>query len=141
MAGTFREMGWSDREVKVKRDELLAVLQENREQHIQDYKDACEGYREMALQKIDEVMGDLKKQINNLKEGQAISNIGIGFSLPAPESHEKAYDQIIRMMEMSVDEVIELTASQFGCFVMDDWDWKKQWSISNHAYIGLAKSK
>ena len=42
-------MGWEDREVKVRRGELLEVLRKNRERHIQDYKDACAGYREQAL--------------------------------------------------------------------------------------------
>ena len=45
MAATFKRMGWEDREVKVKRDELLSVLRQNREQHIKDYKAACIGYR------------------------------------------------------------------------------------------------
>jgi hypothetical protein len=88
MGQTFRQMGWEDREVKVRREELLDVLKKNRAQ----------------------------------------------FGLDVPESHEKAYDQIIRMMEMSVDQEITLTCSQFGCFVMDDWDWKEKWAASNSAY-------
>src|SRR6185295_867061 len=75
-------------------------------------------------------------KINGLKEGQTIAVVGLQFGLNVPQSHEKAYDQIIRMMEMSVDEEITLTCSQFACFVMDDWDWKEQWSASNATYLG-----
>jgi hypothetical protein len=128
-------MGWEDREVKVKRDELLAVLKKNRERHIADYIEACAGYRASALERIDEIFSDLKAKIGGLREGQTIAVIGLQFGLAVPETHEKAYDQIIRMMEMSVDEEITLTCSQFGCFVMDDWDWKQQWSASNTMYM------
>ena len=135
MGQTFRQMGWEDREVKVKRDELLIVLKKNREQHLKDYTEACAGYRERALARISEIFEEAKGTINSLKEGQTVAFMGFGFNLPVPQSHEKAYDQIIRMMEMSVDEEITLTCSQFGCFVMDDWDWKEQWSASNSVYM------
>jgi hypothetical protein len=134
MGQTFKKMGWEDREVKVRRGELLEVLRKSRAQHIQEYLEACAGYRDAALKRIDDIFSDLRAKINGLKEGQTIAIIGLQFGLAVPVSHEKAYDQIIRMMEMSVDEEIELTAGQFACFVMDDWDWKEQWSTSNMAY-------
>jgi hypothetical protein len=46
----------------------------------------------------------------------------------------KSYNQIIKMMEMSVDSEIVLTAGQFACFVMDDWDWKSAWKTSMASY-------
>lgn len=136
MGQTFRAMGWEDRTVKVKREELVSVLRDNRQRHIAEYVEACRGYRAAALKRIDEVFDDVRGQIGRLREGQTIAVVGLHFGLEVPASHEKAYDQIIRMMEMSVDEVVELTASQFGCFVMDDWDWKERWTVSNMAYLG-----
>ena len=135
MGSTFKQMGWEDREVKVRRKELLEVLQKNRTDHIKDYNEACAGYRQQALKRIDHIFNDLRNKINDLKEGQTISIIGLKFGLNVPQSHEKAYDQIIRMMEMSVDEEITLTGSQFACFVMDDWDWKEEWATSNSMYL------
>ncbi len=134
MGGTFRDMGWEDREVKVKRDELLKVLKTNRQQHILEYNEACKGYRAAALARIDEVFNDVRGQVNRLKEGQTIAVVGLSFGLDVPQSHEKAYDQIIKMMEMSVDSEILLTSGQFACFVMDDWDWKEVWKMSNLKY-------
>ncbi len=134
MGRDFRQMGWADREVKVKRDDLLKVLRENRDKHLKDYKEACEGYRELALQKIDSIFAELKSKIGALKEGQTIAVVGLHFGLDVPVSHEKAYDQIIRMMEMSVDSEIVLTASQFACFVMDDWEWKSEFEQSTAFY-------
>ncbi|MBN9120413.1 MAG: hypothetical protein J0I06_14860 [Planctomycetes bacterium] len=134
MAATFKRMGWEDREVKVRRDELLSVLRQNREQHIRDYRAACIGYREVALRRIEESFQDACEVVDRLKEGQTVA-VGFRISLSVPVSYEKAYDQIIRMMEMSVDAEIELTASQFACFVMDDWEWKEEWASSNAQYI------
>lgn len=133
MAHTFNRMGWEDREVKVRRDELLSVLRQNRERHVRDYHAACVGYREVALRRIEEGFQEARGVVNRLKDGQTVAvNFRIGLS--APVSYEKAYDQIIRMMEMSVDAEIDLTAGQFACFVMDDWEWKEEWASSNALY-------
>lgn len=139
MGGMFRDRGWEDREVKVKRTELLEVLRGNRTQHLADYKAACEGYRELAMARIEQIFCDLKAKVNGLREGQTIAVVGLTFGLDAPISHEKAYDQIIRMMEMSVDDEILLTSGQFACFVMDDWDWKEEWTASNSTYAAPRK--
>lgn len=139
MAATFKRMGWEEREVKVKRDELLAVLRENRERHVREYKAACVGYREVALSRLEDSFQQAREAVNRLKEGQTISVVGFRISLSVPENYEKAYDQIIRMMEMSVDTEIVLTASQFACFVMDDWEWKEEWAASIAQYIQSGK--
>lgn len=131
---TFKKMGWEDREVKVKRDELLSVLKQNRQRHIKEYQAACVGYREVALRRIEESFQEARDLVNRLKNGQTIA-VGFRINLSVPVNYEKAYDQIIRMMEMSVDTEIVLTASQFACFVMDDWEWKEEWASSNAQYI------
>src|SRR4051794_29472202 len=76
MAATFKRMGWEDREVKVKRDELLAVLRENRERHVREYKAACIGYREVALRRLEESFQEAREVVNRLKEGQTVSVVG-----------------------------------------------------------------
>jgi hypothetical protein len=134
MAATFKRMGWEDREVKVKRDELLSVLRQNRERHIKEYEAACVGYREVALRRIEDSFQEAREVVGRLKQGQTVA-VGFRISLSVPVSYEKAYDQIIRMMEMSVDTEIILTSSQFACFVMDDWEWKEEWASSNAQYI------
>ena len=37
------------------------------------------------------------------------------------EGHEKDYNQMINMLQMSVDEELELDSEDFAKFVMDDW--------------------
>ena len=136
MGQTFSNMGWQDRTVKVRRDELLKVLRENLTRHIDDFDEACKGYRAAAQIRIGEIHKVLHCHMDSLSSGKTICVTEIGFTLDMPQSHAKAYDQIIRMMEMCVDNVVELTSSQFGCFVMDDWDWKQSWETSNKRYTG-----
>lgn len=134
MGGTFRDNGWEDREVKVARDELLKVLRDNRTKHVAEYKQACAGYCALAIEKIEQAAEDTKRKIGALKEGKMIAVPAIGIGLEVPVNHEAAYNQIIRMMEMSVDKEIVLTAGQFACFVMDDWAWKRGWEQTVATY-------
>lgn len=136
MGQTFQNRGWQDREVKIRRTELLAVLKENRSRHIKDFKVACEGYREAALKRIDKIFGEVRDQVARLKKGETVAVIGLHFNLAVPVSHERAYNQTIKMMEMEVEDNVVLTASQFACFVMDDWDWTQEFRNSTSPYFG-----
>jgi hypothetical protein len=135
MGATFNQRGWSNREVRVRRNELLDVLAKNRRNHIAQYIEACQGYRAAAIKALDEVFTEARNRISNLKAGKMISVVGFTIPLHPPENHERSYDQIIRMMEMEVDDVVTLTADQFACFVMDDWEWSEHWAASNRAYL------
>lgn len=122
------------REVTVQKKELLEKVIANREVHIREYQEACDGYRTKALTKIDEVFGDLKKKIEDLKDGQTIALMSVSFGLDVPVSHEKDYDQVIQMLKMSTEETIKLSSDEFACYVMDDWDWKQTFITSNARY-------
>lgn len=130
------ERGMKMREVKVRRDDLLVKVRENKEKHIREYKEACEGYRQQALVKIDEVTKHLVQKVQSLKEGEYIGLASITFGLDVPQSHEKDYDQVIAMLEMSVDDLLTIRSDEFACYVMDDWDWRADWKMSNSKYIG-----
>ena len=142
MGRQFMENGWTDREVTVRKNDLLNELTRNRDKHVTDYLEACKGYQAKAIQRIEEVMNDLKAKVTGLKDGKMLAVAAVSIGLQVPVNHKGAYDQQIKMVEMSVDENITLTAGQFACFVMDDWDWKADWgrtiSIYNNAYAGSA---
>lgn len=123
------------RKVKVKRDDLLVKIKANRVTHIAEYKTACDGYREMALERIEEISQELKDRISSLKKGQVIALVQVQFGLAVPVSHEKDYDQVVAMLEMSVDSELEISSDEFACYVMDDWEWKEQFRNSNTAYL------
>lgn len=122
------------REVKVETSVLLSKVKANREKHIREYKEACDGYRDAALLKIDEVTASLKRKIAELREGQVIALMGVSFGLDVPQDHSKDYDQAIAMIEMSVDTNIVIQSEEFAQYVMDDWAWRGAWEATKMRY-------
>ena len=58
--------------------------------------------------------------------------------LQEPQDQTADYDRAIRMMEMSEDEIIEISELDFECYVLDNWAWKKNFLISNMGYSATA---
>ncbi len=122
------------RDVKVKLSDLLAKVKANRETHIADYHEAVAGYKSAAIAEIEKGMGALKRQVEGLQSGEMICLAAVRFDLVVPENHSKDYDQVIAMLDMSVDEELTIRSDEFACYVMDDWEWKRDWEVSNMAY-------
>lgn len=115
--------------VKVKVAELHKVIKANRENHRAEFELAQQGYREQVIEILDE----------RLKAARAGKKMILSIVLPFPEDHTKEYDRVIRMLEMSVEEVIEIAQHEFAMYVMDDWSWKAGWAASNTGYMEKAK--
>ena len=103
--------------VKINRAELLAIVKTNRDSHIKSFGEAIEDYKTAILAIAVESLklaktGDLNK----------IATIRIMPSRPV--SYEASYSRAIRMLELSVDEVIELNSDVFNQLVLDEWNWK-----------------
>ncbi len=111
--------------VKVNKDDLLKVLKENRETHRSLFLEALEGYREKVIEL-------LTINLENTKAGKKIVTF---LQLPVPTDQTSEYDQIIRMLEMSVDENFELDEHEFKCYVLDEWSWKEAITASNSRYL------
>ena len=122
------------REVKCKTSELLEKVRANRKTHIAEYAEAVEGYKDQAKAAIEKAMIRLKARIDDLKGGEVLALHHISFDLAVPENHAKDYDQVILMLEMSVDEVLTIRSDEFACYVMDDWSWKEDWSNTTRMY-------
>lgn len=126
------------REVKVKRVDLLAKIKANRIKHIEEYDKSVEGYKIEAKERVEAALKDLQDRIDKLKAGQQINLAGIVFNLQVPENHTADYDQVIEMLEMSVDEELKIQSDEFACYVMDRWDWKDRFTLTNRAYLAKA---
>lgn len=117
--------------IKAKRDEVLAALRLNRETHKKIVDEAKAGYSDKAAEllrkKLDEVVSSGGKFVQALH-----------FSIPLPIDQTKAYDVAIKMLELSQDDQIELTAQQVQHFVLDDWEWKDVFMNSNKMYSATA---
>ncbi len=100
--------------VKVNRNELLSALKINKEEHRKTFLDAQEGYRE-------DVIDELDRMLKDAREGKKIKRALV---LPEPKDHTSSYETAIRMLEMCVDDIIEITDHEFQQLVMDNWNWK-----------------
>lgn len=117
--------------VNINKEELLAKVQENRELHAEVYTEALQGWRDARR--------------DWFTEGARIVQDGgtppsLAFTEVRPENHTSDYDQIITMLEMSVDDVIELEEHQFAQYVMDRWNWKRAWIQNSSKFSERALS-
>lgn len=110
--------------VKVKKDELLKILTTNREKHTAIFEEAQVGYRKRVIEELDALLAKATR-------GERVPSY---WRLQAPVNQTPEYDRAIRMLEMSVDSEVTLSAQDFESYVMDRWAWKKQFLASNKSY-------
>lgn len=117
------------KKVRVNKDELLGILVENRKKHKNEYKESIKAYRVKAADLLNK---ELQKIISGKK-------FDLNFDLTKPQCHEKDYDLAIKMVEMSVDDILELEQYEFNQLVNDEWNWKSSFRVSvysNSSYSG-----
>ncbi len=112
------------RSVTVHRDEFLARVRENRDNHRSVFEEALEGYR-------NRLTAELERRVRDLNRGRRVDQY---IGLPEPEDHTEDYDRILAMAEMSVDDTVHLTEDEFAMYVMDQWRWKQSFSESTDRY-------
>lgn len=115
---------FGESKVTVKKTELLDALRTNRTNHVKLYEEALVGYRNRLIEFFNE-------QLDALKDGKEAKT---AFTSMAPQCRVKDYDVVIRMLEMSQADDISITQSMFQQYVMDDWSWSQQVTLSNMAY-------
>lgn len=114
--------------VKIKNIDLLDVLKKNRETHVNEFNTATEEYRKDAIIELK----------SNLKQAQNGGEIVLYSALTQPQNYVASYDTAIKMLEMSADELIELTMSEFQQYVEDNWTWKGNFLASTSMYSAKA---
>lgn len=112
------------KKVNIVRTELLKVVRSNRETHVSEYAEASANYRDKVLEALDERRADIRNG----------GKIDTYFQLPEPQDHTEEYDRVIRMLEMSSDETIELDAHEFDMYVRDSWAWSHAAKLINASY-------
>lgn len=145
-----------ERTVNVDRLKLIETLISNKKKHIDEYNEAVAGYRETLLTSLDAAFDKaknnvvssyerLKVKFNDLSNEELLTQpntITLSdaqyLSMQVPHSYAKEYDAAIDMAKWDTREVLELTASEFTCFVRDEWDWKESFAAVNSRYLKKA---
>ena len=118
------------RSVKMNRTELLEIVKNNCIKHTLDYEQAVNDYKVAALKISTENLklaksGDLEK-IEKIR------------SLPSkPVSYADEYTRAIRMLELSVEDIIELQHDVFNQLVLDEWQWKQHFVATGALYKSM----
>lgn len=113
--------------IKMNRLELLGIVKENKIKHIAEFEEAVGDYKTLVLQ-IAAGNAKLAKtaDLEQFKKMKAVPG--------APTSYEASYKRAIRMLELCVEDVIEVEEDVFNQLVLDEWDWKRSFTMSNSTY-------
>lgn len=113
---------------KVNKDELLAILTKNRDAHAKIVAEAREGY-------VSQARAALGVRLDELNAGKIVE---LSFSLRPPIDSTEVYDTAILMLQMTQDTIIQLEAAEFRNLVQDEWDWSRDFYLSNRNYSAMA---
>jgi hypothetical protein len=113
---------------KVKRTELIAILETNKANHRKIFEEALEGYKK-------EMIKQLLRMLKDVRTGKRVQHI---ISLPTPRDMTEAYDTALKMLQMNQEETVELTTQDFACLVEDKWEWRRDFLHSNSLYSRTA---
>jgi hypothetical protein len=108
--------------------ELLERIRSNLATHRDVYEHAMSGYRGAAQDWFDE-------QLGKALQGKPFE---VWFKEPVPEDHTEDYEAVIDQLELSQEDVVTLSLSEFRQYVRDEWGWKKEFMATTSNYLGNA---
>ena len=128
----------SERVIELDRKDLLAKLRENKEKHIREYDEAIAAYKDVAKEKLNKALEKARHRLekNHQEMIKRIDDFDVEelsdylvlvneetVQLVKPRNYADKYDAAIDMVSWDVRDTLELSQSEFQCFVRDKWDW------------------
>lgn len=113
-----------DRKISISKNNLIAKLKENKKNHIDEYEKAVVAYKKEAL-----------KQLAELKTKVEGGVLDISLELVTPVNVSNKYDDIIKMFEWELNDVVDLTKSEFDEYVLDKFHFSITAKFSNQTYL------
>ena len=114
---------------KVNKVGLIAKIKAALEEHREQYKKALEGWMRQ-MQGAGEIV------IGRVQSGKIMAFPNEFHNLmQIPSLHTADYEAALKMLEMSVDDVIELGPEDFNQLVLGNWEWKERWNTTNSRYM------
>ena len=113
--------------IKMKRLELLDIVRANKEKHIAEYVEAVSDYKTLVIQIASSNLKLAKSgDLEQIKRTKGMPQL--------PQSFEDSYKRAIRMLELSVEDIIEVEEDVFNQLVLDEWQWKRSFTASAMSY-------
>jgi hypothetical protein len=127
-------MNIRQRSVNVNRLELLEKLRANLAVHRAEYETALSEYKQRLID-------DLKLAVKKVgKVENPLELKSFRFALPFPQDYSSQYEEVIDMLEMSVDENINLDSESFKAYLKNEWSWKGNFEASAAMYKSVGSS-
>lgn len=117
--------------IKMNRLQLLDIVRDNKEKHVAQFIESVADYKVLVLQ-IAQGNAKLAKS-GDLEQFKRIKSVP-----SAPTSYENDYARAIRMLELSVEEIIEIEEDVFNQLVLDEWSWKRGFTAATMSYKARA---
>ena len=107
--------------------QLALILKKNRKVHMDNYHKA---------------MGIFKKKVQAklawmAKAAAVGKRIHMSINLLTPMKYDQEYDRVISMLEHTTDKSITLSEVQYRNYVMDKWDWQRNFMSNTMSYAGV----
>lgn len=116
--------------VKINRKELLKIVKDNQKKHVAQYEESVVDYKAAVIK--------LAKSNLKLANTGELHEIRKMKNLPqAPTSYEDNYSRAIRMLELSVEDVIDVEEHIFNQLVLDEWGWKQNFVAQSAMYKSI----
>ena len=104
--------------IKMKRLELLGIVRNNKMVHVDAFNESVDDYKIVVLKTS-------KANVELAMKGD-LDSFKLIKSIPAaPVSYENEYVRAIRMLELSIEDVIDVSEDVFNQLVLDEWSWKR----------------
>lgn len=109
----------------VSKQELLDLLEKNRDTHHSIFLAAQEKFREKVIEAFEE-------RLALAREGKKVN---LFVSLPEPEEHTEDYDNAISALKMHVDDTIDLDQQAYNTLVLNQWAWARAFASNTSSYL------
>lgn len=116
--------GINGRTVNVKRVELLEVLKKNKQEFILEYNQALIDFKEKMIREL----------ASNLKLAKKNKLEKVSLNLSPPSDYAEYYQEVIDMLEVSVDDVVNLDADAFKAYYKNEWSWSNSFKTLVGSY-------
>ena len=156
-------------QIKVSREEVLKIVQDNKQKHDDVLKTAIEGYwldaethlKKNEKEQADQINKNHKEQLKKLRKSRKDALKALktrtkedlekvkardrskGFcywSGKYPEDHGDDYLGTIRRLELSVETNVELDTNEFDSYIRNKWSWRDSFLSSNTSYVNSYRS-
>lgn len=118
-------MSRHNREITIKKSDLLTKIKENKENHIKEYDQAVIDYKKEATLQ-------LESQLKAVSEGSLKAHL----QLITPVNNSEQYDKVIKMFEWELKDEVTLSQDEFNEYVLDESGFAIQAKMLNSTYRG-----